>query len=158
MTTYVARSGDSGILSVSGAASAFWIGLLGSRVAASFLLLGPVAPAVLLPASVALAVVSACLLLLAHAPWVLLVCAAACGAGIGPIYPLVLAFALRLFRGRWMFVAAGLGAAGLPWLTGLVSRGAGSLRVALGMPLLMLVAMAVALALGLRRLGAATGP
>jgi fucose permease len=74
--------------------------------------------------------------------------------GIGPIYPLVLAFALRLFRGRWMFVVAGLGAAGLPWITGLVARSAGSLRLGLAIPLLMLLAMAAALALGMRRLGA----
>jgi FHS family glucose/mannose:H+ symporter-like MFS transporter len=152
MTTYVARAGQGSILSISGAASAFWFGLLGSRIAASFLLLGRIRPATLLAASLGLAVVSACLLLLTHSPWALLVCAAACGTGIGPIYPLVLAFALRLFRGRWMFVAAGLGAASLPWITGLVSRSAASLRLGLAIPLLVLFAMAAALALSMRRL------
>jgi fucose permease len=67
------------------------------------------------------------------------------------LIPLVLTFALRLFRGRWMFVTAGLGAASLPWFTGMVSRSAGSLRIGLGIPLLMLFAMAAALTFGMRR-------
>jgi FHS family glucose/mannose:H+ symporter-like MFS transporter len=154
MTTYVARSGQDGLLMAGGAASAFWFGLLGSRMLASVLLLGVVSPAVLLGGSLGLAVLSVGLLLVAHTAWMLPVCAAACGAGIGPIYPLVLAFALRLFRGRWMFVLAGLGAASMPWVTGMVSRGAGSLRTGLGVPLAVLVVMGLALAAGLGRLRA----
>jgi fucose permease len=115
------------------------------------LLLGWVSPAMLLAGSLLLATAGLAMLVLTHSPWLLLVCAAACGAGIGPIYPLVLTFALRLFRGRWMFVTAGLGAASLPWFTGMVSRSAGSLRIGLGIPLLMLFAMAAALTFGMRR-------
>jgi FHS family glucose/mannose:H+ symporter-like MFS transporter len=151
MTTYVARAGQAGALSASGAASGFWFGLLGSRILASLLLLGWVSPAMLLAGSLLLATAGLAMLVLTHSPWLLLVCAAACGAGIGPIYPLVLTFALRLFRGRWMFVTAGLGAASLPWFTGMVSRSAGSLRIGLGIPLLMLFAMAAALTFGMRR-------
>jgi FHS family glucose/mannose:H+ symporter-like MFS transporter len=156
MTTYVVRAGQTGALSASGAASGFWFGLLGSRILASLLLLGWISPALLLSGSLLLAIAGLALLLLTHTPWLLLVCAAACGAGIGPIYPLVLSFALRLFRGRWMFVSAGLGAAGLPWITGIVSRSAGSLRIGLAVPLMVLLAMAFALAAGLRTLRAGT--
>jgi len=57
------------------------------------------------------------------------------GLGIGPTYPLLLAWALRFRRGGAIFFVAGLGAACLPWLTGIVSTWRGSLQIGLAVPI-----------------------
>jgi fucose permease len=49
---------------------------------------------------------------------------------------LLLAWALRLYRGGAIFFLAGVGSALLPWLTGLVSTRAHSLRVGFSVPML----------------------
>ena len=58
------------------------------------------------------------------------------GLAIGPMYPLLLALALRRGEaGNIVFVLAGCGASLLPLLTGVVSDRTGSLRAGLGIPL-----------------------
>ena len=159
MTTYVSRVGGAPVASL-GAASGFWLGLLGSRLLASVLLLGPVTPFSLLAGSLVLAALASLLLLCAGSAQFLLPLAVVCGAAIGPLYPLALSFALRSFRGRWPFVLAGLGAAITPWIVGLITgpigglmRGhADPLRAGLLFPLALLVAMAAALFAGRRLL------
>jgi fucose permease len=70
------------------------------------------------------------------------------GYGLGPIYPLLLAVALQYSDNTLIFFVAGLGSASLPWLTGVTSSAASSLRMGLWVPLL---ASLVLLFLGLRR-------
>ena len=64
------------------------------------------------------------------------------GLAIGPMYPLLLALALRHGEAsNVVFVMAGCGASLLPLLTGLVSKWSGSLRIGLGVPLVAAVVM-----------------
>jgi fucose permease len=64
------------------------------------------------------------------------------GLAIGPMYPLLLALALRHGEASNIaFVVAGCGASLLPLVTGLVSKWSGSLRIGLGVPLVATVVM-----------------
>lgn len=95
---------------------------------------------------------SASILLIASGSGVLILIAAFCmGFGIGPTYPLLLAWALRFHRGGAIFFLAGVGSACLPWLTGFVSTQAHSLRVGLGVPMtatMIMVTLTLVLPLG----------
>jgi MFS transporter, FHS family, glucose/mannose:H+ symporter len=149
LTTY-ARRGGHGIAEVVAAPSCFWAGLLLSRlfwsvcdrwlahdrtVRVSIALMG-----------------SASILLVAGGTGVLMLPAAFClGFGIGPTYPLLLAWALRFQRSGAIFFLAGVGSACLPWLTGLVSVRQHSLRVGLAVPMAAtLVMLALSMVLPLR--------
>jgi fucose permease len=57
------------------------------------------------------------------------------GFGIGPVYPLMLACALRFYRGGAIFFLAGVGSASLPWAMGLVSTRWHSLHAGFAIPL-----------------------
>jgi fucose permease len=63
------------------------------------------------------------------------------GFGIGPTYPLLLAWALRFHRGGTIFFLAGVASSFLPWLTGFVSARQQSLRVGLAVPMAATLAM-----------------
>src|SRR3984957_11500907 len=132
LATY-ARRGGHGIAEAIAAPSCFWAGLLLSRlfwsvcdrwlthdltVRGSVVLMG-----------------AASILLIASGSGSLLLIAAFClGFGIGPTYPLLLAWALRFQRSSAIFFLAGVGSACLPWLTRLVSAQRHSLRAGLGVP------------------------
>ncbi|MGB7136023.1 MAG: hypothetical protein WBD46_12085 [Acidobacteriaceae bacterium] len=85
------------------------------------------------------------LLIGTHGRLLLVTAAVWAGLALAPIYPLTIA----LFIGRagetrhagWVFAMAGFGGAVVPWLTGMVSSGAHSLRIGL------LVALGAALAM-----------
>jgi len=135
LATYSKRSGETLGVTV-GAATCFWAGMLFSRLLQShrqtsvpkrwMLILGPSAMSVAL-----------ILVLSTTTPSAILTGALLLGLGVGPMYPLLLALALRHGEGRnLIFVIAGAGASFLPLLTGLVSGWAGSLRTGLGVPLL----------------------
>ena len=97
--------------------------------------------------SLALMSGSAVLLVTAHGGWLMLVAAFCLGFGIGPIYPLLLAWALRFRPGGSIFFIAGVGSAALPWLTGLLSTQRNSLRVGLAVPMagtLMMLVLSMA--------------
>jgi FHS family glucose/mannose:H+ symporter-like MFS transporter len=141
LATY-ARRGGHGIAEAVAAPSCFWAGLLLSRlfwsvcdrwrpadwtVRASILLMG-----------------SASILLVANGSGLLILVAAFClGFGIGPTYPLLLAWALRFQRSGAIFFLAGVGAACLPWLTGFVSAQRHSLRTGLAVPMIATMLLAV---------------
>ena len=57
------------------------------------------------------------------------------GFGLGPVYPLALALALRQQEHPGIFWIAGLGSALLPWITGILSTASHSLRVGMAVPL-----------------------
>jgi FHS family glucose/mannose:H+ symporter-like MFS transporter len=148
LTTY-ARRGGHGIAEAVAAPSCFWAGLLLSRlfwsvchrwrshvwtVRASVALMG-----------------AASILLVASGNGLLILIASFClGVGIGPVYPLLLAWALRFPQSNPIFFLAGVGASSLPWLTGLVSAERHSLRVGLAVPMaatMLLTAISLALPL-----------
>jgi fucose permease len=133
LTTYTKRT-DHSITGAVTATSAFWAGLLLSRAFNStpWSLRADGTRALQLYS--ALVAVSLCLLAIAHRPGALLALAFGLGFGLGPLYPLLLALVLPRFRGNRIFFFAGFGSALLPWFTGVLSTGAGSLRAGLAVP------------------------
>jgi fucose permease len=147
LATY-ARRGGHGIAAAVAAPTCFWAGLLLSRlfwsvcsrwlthdwtVRGSLALMG-----------------AASILLIAGGGGLLLLAAFCLGFGIGPIYPLLLAWALRFHRSGTIFFLAGVGSACLPWLTGLVSAQRHSLRTGLAVPMtatMLMVALSLLLPL-----------
>jgi len=135
LATYSKRSGET-LGEVIGVATCFWVGMLVSRLiqshrhiaTASVLSMFVVGPWVMSAAVGVLLISSGGMLMFGGA---LLL-----GLAMGPMYPLLLALALRRGEaGNMVFVAAGCGASLLPLLTGLVSGWTGSLRAGLGVPL-----------------------
>jgi hypothetical protein len=149
LATYAKRGGY-GIAGAVAAPTCFWAGLLLSRLFWSVC-------AHRLPhdwtVRGSLAIMGgASILLIACGSGPLILIAAFClGFGIGPTYPLLLAWALRFHRGGDIFFLAGVGSACLPWLTGLVSTQRHSLRLGLAVPMTAtLIMVTLALALPLR--------
>jgi hypothetical protein len=150
LATYAKRGGH-GIVEAVAAPSCFWAGLLLSRlfwsVCSRWLTHDRT-----VRGSVALMCSSSVLLISGGNGWVILMAAFCMGFGIGPTYPLLLAWALRFQRGGAIFFLAGVGSAFLPWLTGFVSAERHSLRLGLTVPMIatiMMVTMSLALPLSL---------
>ena len=78
-----------------------------------------------------------------------------CGLSIGPLYPLLLAFLLARCPSGWILAAAGAGSAVFPWITGVISTQAGSLRYGLLAPWGAALLMIALTPMGLR--GARSG-
>ena len=118
------------------APTCLWAGLLLSRLLWSF---STQPGARILRGSIALITSSALLLITpaisTHGGILLLLGSFALGFGIGPTYPLLLAAVARFHQGSAIFFLAGIGAATLPWLTGLVSGRNASLRAGFTVPL-----------------------
>jgi fucose permease len=149
LATY-ARRGGYGIAGAVAAPSCFWAGLLLSRffwsVCNRWLTHDWT-----VRASVALMAAASAVLIASGSGWLLLLAAFCMGFGIGPTYPLLLAWALRFHRGGAIFFLAGVGSACLPWLTGIVSTHSHSLRVGLAVPMAAtLVMVTLSLLLPLR--------
>ncbi len=143
LTTYTERVAHHAGIAV-WSNSAFWMGLLLSRAAHSsrrgaWLQTGR-------GMVLHLAAVVAALLFLVGSPLaaVLPVAAFLAGAGLGPLYPSALAVALPRYRSLMMFIATGVGAAVLPWVTGALSTAAHSLRAGLLAPCATVVILLVA--------------
>jgi fucose permease len=77
---------------------------------------------------------------------VTMVAAAVLGLAAGPVYPLVVAAALRHRENSTVFAVAGVGASILPLATGTLSNWTHSLRAGLGIPLLAAAVMVVLVA------------
>ncbi len=133
LTTYAGRT-DHSILGAVTAASTFWAGLLVSRALHSTRWFGSFPVGRTLRAYSILLAASLILLTLVTHPLALLTLSFLLGFTLGPLYPLLLAFVLARFRGNSVFLSAGLGSAVLPWLTGVLSSSAGSLRAGLAVP------------------------
>lgn len=110
-------------------ATIFWVGILVSRSAASFLL-AKMRWSVFAIASTLLCV-TATLVLAASRGWLLYAAVALAAIGIAPIYPVIIARCLKLRGKSFVFVMAGVGSAALPWLVGTLSTHTGSLRVSM---------------------------
>ena len=149
IATYAHRFSGMTLAAASLTVSVYWLALLTGRGLGS-LALRPFSDRVVLLSSLVLAVVAVSLLMLPHTPTVVLIAVAAAGAGFGPVFPLGVSRMLaRVSDHRptgWVFAMCAGGGAVLPWLTGLVSTGSGSLRVGFAIPV---AALAVILALAL---------
>lgn len=117
------------------AATIFWFGLLASRIVHSTTMLRRFSEMQQLTNGAILAAIGACMMVGLPSQWALLMAAFLTGFGVGPIYPTVLAIVLPRFAGTVIFLLAGLGGASLPWLTGMISAQAGTLRVGMLVPM-----------------------
>ena len=152
-----ARRGGEGLAGMVGAPTGLWVGLLLSRLFWSFDWrrrgVGWLTGSVVVRGSVGLMAVSAALLMVSRDGAMLVMAAGCLGLGIGPVYPLLLAWVLRTTRGGQIFFLAGVGSAVVPWMTGVVSTARGSLRMGLAVPAAgVLVMLGLALMMPLRRL------
>ncbi len=150
LTTF-ARRGGHGIAEAIAAPSCFWAGLLLSRLFWSLCDRWR-SDDWTVRASIALMGVASVLLIASGSGMVMLIAAFGLGFGIGPTYPLLLAWTLRFQQGGAIFFLAGVGSACLPWLTGVVSTQRHSLRVGLAVPMmttLLMVTLSLALPLKL---------
>ncbi len=146
LTSYAQRAGDSLGITI-GAATFLWVGALLSRVVHSTKWAARLPERAVLGTS--FVAMSAALALLIAWPQgiVTMMAAAVLGLAAGPVYPLVVAAALRHRENSTVFAIAGVGASVLPLLTGAVSTWRHSLRAGLGIPLTAAVAMTVVVAL-----------
>lgn len=137
MSTYASRVVAWDYTKSNLATACFWAALLLGRTAAPLILLW-VAEVKLYLISVFGAASGVLLLVAAHSAWLVLLAAAIAGLGLAPIFPLT----VSLFMAKagqpkstgWVFAVSGFGAAILPWLTGVVSSSARSLRLGLLVP------------------------
>lgn len=134
LATYSLRTVEKGAAVAAATSSFYWIGYLGSRGLASIVLLRAQALHVL-RAAVLIALAAASLLVGLTGPQERTAAMLVLGAALAPIFPLLLA---RFFAGadratdsRWVLASCGFGGSVLPWITGLVSAHAHSLRVGL---------------------------
>jgi fucose permease len=146
----LAKRGGYGIGSAVAAPSCFWAGLLLSRLFWS--VWHSFSDDWTVRGSVALMCGASVLLVVSSSSAAMLGAAFCMGFGIGPTYPLLLAWALRFHRGGAIFFLAGVGSACLPWLTGVVSTCQHSLRTGLVVPMIgTMIMLALSLVLPLRR-------
>lgn len=158
LATYAKRGGDP-LAQIVAAPTCLWAGLLLSRLFWSFFARDSNSNRVV-RASLLLMGTASVLLLVSHHGWPFLLAAGALGFGIGPTYPLLLAWALRRHPGGPIFFLAGAGSACLPWLTGLVSTRTGSLRTGFAVPAaatFVMIVLALTLPLSRWSRGAAEG-
>jgi fucose permease len=145
--TYAHRFSGMTLAHASLTVSLYWTALLAGRLAGSVALRRVTERAVLLP-SLGLALIAVATLIVPHSTATVLVAVAAAGAGFGPVFPVGVSRMLARVRDHrntgWAFAMCSAGGASLPWLTGLVSTGSGSLRIGFAVPL---AALAVILAL-----------
>jgi len=118
--------------------SMFWLSIVIGR-AVMPLLSRLVSEFTVLLSGVIAASIGVSTLLLSQTPAISLASVALAGLGCAPIFPLAVARLLaRIGHSRhagWIFAICGSGGAVLPWLTGLYSAYAGSLRIAFLVPL-----------------------
>jgi FHS family glucose/mannose:H+ symporter-like MFS transporter len=149
IATYAHRFSGMTLAAASLTVSVYWLALLTGRGLGS-LALRPLSDRAVLLASLTLALIAVALLILPHTPAVVLAAVALAGAGFGPVFPLGVSRMLaRVSDHRptgWVFAMCASGGAVLPWLTGLVSTGSGSLRVGFAIPV---AALAIILVLAL---------
>jgi MFS transporter, FHS family, glucose/mannose:H+ symporter len=152
LTAYAQRAGDSLGITI-GAATFLWVGSLISRVVHSTSWAARLPERAVLGTSMAAMSVALTLLVSWPAGIVTMVAAALLGLAAGPVYPLVVAAALRHRENSTVFAIAGVGASILPLATGTMSSWAHSLRAGLMIPLLAAVGMVGVVAASRRVLG-----
>ena len=134
LATYAQRLGETAKTTI-GAATAFWVGLLSSRLLYSLRISARWSERIVLPTSAGLAAAGLAILVAWPAAVASVVAALMVGLGAGPIYPLLLSIVLRQRETRGVFVLAGAGASALPLATGALSGWMHSLSAGLCVPL-----------------------
>jgi FHS family glucose/mannose:H+ symporter-like MFS transporter len=123
------------------AASCFWLSLLVGRAIAPAVLLH-IREEVVLAVALVCAFAGVAALLTLHSLPAVMLSAAVAGLSMAPIFPICVSIFMALTsdpaQTRWMFAVAGLGSATLPWATGQLAAGTGSLHTGLLVPLLAL--------------------
>jgi MFS transporter, FHS family, glucose/mannose:H+ symporter len=145
LTSYAQRAGDSLGITI-GAATFLWLGSLVSRIVHSTQWASRLPERAVLGSSMVAMTAALALLLAWPAGIVTMVAAAVLGLAAGPVYPLVIAAALRHRENSTVFAVAGVGASILPLATGALSNWTHSLRAGLGVPLLAAAVMSVLVA------------
>jgi FHS family glucose/mannose:H+ symporter-like MFS transporter len=142
LTSYAQRAGDSLGITI-GAATFLWVGALVSRVVHSTKWAAGLSERGVMTTSLVAMTAALGLLIAWPLGIVTMIAAAVLGLAAGPIYPLVVAAALRHKENSTVFAIAGVGASVLPLLTGAVSTWRHSLGAGLGVPLTAAVVMTV---------------
>lgn len=142
LAAYAQRLGETAKTTI-GAATAFWVGLLSSRLIYSLRASARLSERIVLPMSAGLASVGLAILIAWPGAAASVVAALMVGLGAGPIYPLLLAIVLRQRETRGIFVLAGIGSSALPLATGALSGWMHSLSAGLCVPLAAASMMAV---------------
>lgn len=134
LAAYAQRLGETAKTTI-GAATAFWVGLLSSRLIYSLRASARLSERIALPISAGLASVGLAILIAWPGAAASVIAALMVGLGIGPVYPLLLAIVLRRRETRGVFVLAGVGSSALPLATGALSGWMHSLSAGLCVPL-----------------------
>jgi fucose permease len=142
LAAYAQRLGETAGITI-GAATAFWAGLLSSRLLYSLQASERVGERIVLPTSAALAAIGLTVLVAWPGSASSVLAALITGFGAGPIYPLLLAMVLRRHETTGIFVLAGIGASALPLATGAFSGWMHSLSAGLCIPLAAAAMMTV---------------
>jgi fucose permease len=145
LTSYAQRAGDSLGITI-GAATFLWVGALVSRTVHSTRWASRLSERSVLGSSMVVMTAALALLVAWPAGIVTMLAAAVLGLAAGPVYPLVVAAALRHRENSTVFAIAGVGASMLPLATGTLSTWTHSLRAGLSVPLLAAAVMAVLVA------------
>ena len=131
LPTYALRTTAAGLVLAAASTSFYWAGFLCSRGLSSLLLLRA-DPTRVFHIAVAVAFVSAFLLVFAPSVSTRNLAMFLLGASLAPTYPLVLAAFFARSRhtadSRWILFTAGFGGSVLPWIAGFTSTHTGSLR------------------------------
>jgi MFS transporter, FHS family, glucose/mannose:H+ symporter len=132
MPTYALRAAQGGLAAAAAASSAYWFGFLTSRGLNSLVLMR-VSPARVFRLSVAIAIICGLLLPVVTSTASRGATMFLLGAALAPVYPLVITGAIARLRrtsdSRWVMAAAGIGGSVLPWIAGIISVRADSLRL-----------------------------
>ncbi len=131
LASYAMRVASTGAAKAAASSSWYWCGFLASRGVSS-LVLTRMNPMQVLTVMVVTALIAAGLLI--GFPGVAPVAMLLLGAALAPVFPLLIS---RFFtraqvkQARWVLSVSGFGGSVLPWLTGQISSGTGSLRLGL---------------------------
>ena len=157
LTTYSHRASPLEFGGGAIATALFMLGVVCSRLIASTRLLAKLGRnGTLWLSLLAIAIALAALIAVPHR-LVIDLAAALAGLGIGPLFPLVLAYLLERTPEGWVLAVSGLGSIIFPWLTGVLSAHFGSLRYGLLAPCGAALLMILVSAFSVERARAPTG-
>jgi fucose permease len=141
ITTYAQRFSGMTLEDATALASLYWLALLAGRAIAS-LALSFLSERTVLSFALLAALAALVVLLESRSSHSALIAVAIAGAGFGPVFPI--GVSRMMGRGPdshgtgWVFATSASGGALLPWLTGLFSTHAGSLRIGFLVPFVSL--------------------
>lgn len=137
LTTFALRTVDWSYARSSLTAACFWGAVLAGR-GLTPLILERLREVQLFRLAVLALMAGLAMLVAAHSAWLLLTGTVLTGLALAPIFPLVLSlFMARAGESKhtgWIFMVSGFGGAVMPWMTGILSTSAHSLRIGLLIP------------------------